>query len=104
MRFGDGRTMNVDATLDSVRTPDGSYVSIDRAGGVDNNNTAETVQHGAIGAAVGALIGAIAGGGKGAAVGAVVGGAGTMILSSHNSSLDLPRGTEMTLTTVPPRR
>jgi hypothetical protein len=103
LRWRDGRTMPIDARLDSVRTPDGAFVPIDRENGVDRDDTAGAVQRGAVGAAVGALIGAIAGGGKGAAIGAAVGGAGTVILGSR-SSVDLPRGTEMTVTTFPSRQ
>jgi outer membrane lipoprotein SlyB len=74
---------------------------------VDNDGTIEessqtdkTVQRGAIGAALGAIIGAIADGGKGAAIGTAIGaggGAGTVIVQGREQ-LDLPRGTELTIT------
>ena len=71
----------------------------------ENSQTEKTVQRGAIGAAVGAIIGAITGGGKGAAIGAAIGaggGAGTVIVQGRDQ-LDLPRGTELTITSDLPR-
>jgi hypothetical protein len=62
------------------------------------------VERGAIGAALGAVIGAVAGGGKGAAIGAAVGagvGAGTVIAQGRDR-LELPRGTELTITSGAP--
>jgi len=74
------------------------------ASGASESNRDATIQQGAIGAAIGAIIGAVAGGGKGAVIGAVVGGAGGAILAQDNDDyLDLPPGTQVTLTVTPPR-
>jgi hypothetical protein len=65
-----------------------------------DSQTTRTVQRGAIGAGIGAVIGAITGGGDGAAIGAAIGaggGAGTVIIQGRDQ-LDLPRGTELTIT------
>jgi len=75
---------------------------VDTAGTVEDNDsqTDKTVQRSAIGAALGAVIGAISGGGKGAAIGAAIGagaGAGTVMVEGRDQ-LDLPRGTEVTIT------
>ena len=104
----DGRTSEFRAILNSVRTPDGATLRVDVEGGVRDVTTNDTrIEHGAIGAAVGAIIGAIAGGGKGAAVGAavgaVVGAAGGVILVEGRDQLDLPPGTEVTITATAPR-
>jgi len=61
-----------------------------------------TIEHRAIGAALGAPIGAVVDGGKGAAIGAG-GGAGTVMIEGRDR-LDLPRGTEVTLTSSGPGR
>lgn len=64
------------------------------------SQTEKTIQRSAIGAALGAIIGAISGGGTGAAIGAAIGagaGAGTFIVQGRDQ-LDLPRGTELTIT------
>jgi hypothetical protein len=103
-----GRTSEFRAILNSVRTPDGATLRVDVEGGVRDVTTNDTrIEHGAIGAAVGAIIGAIAGGGKGAAVGAavgaVVGGTGGAILVEGRDQLDLPPGTEVTITATAPR-
>ena len=79
---------------------------MDREGTIDNRDsqTQKTVERAAIGAALGAVIGAVAGGGKGAAIGAVIGaggGAGTVIVEGRDR-LDLPRGTELTITSGDP--
>ena len=71
-----------------------------RQGRGRSSQTEKTVQVGAIGAALGAIIGAISGGGKAAAIGAAIGaagGAGTVIAQGRDQ-LDLPRGTELTIT------
>jgi hypothetical protein len=104
----DGRTSEFRAILNSVRTPDGATLRVDVEGGVRDVTTNDTrIEHGAIGAAVGAIIGAIAGGGKGAAVGAavgaVVGASGGVILVEGRDQLDLPPGTEVTITATAPR-
>ena len=92
--------------IENVRTANGETISVDNDGTVEENSqTEKTVQRGAIGAAVGAIIGAIAGGGKGAAIGAAIGaggGAGTVIVQGRDQ-LDLPRGTELTITSDLPR-
>ena len=65
-----------------------------------NSQTEKTVQRGAIGAALGAIIGAVSWWRQGAAIGAAIGaggGAGTVIVEGRDQ-LDLPRGTELTIT------
>jgi len=91
--------------IDSIRTPGGDTIRVDNEGRVEptDSQTDKTVQRGAIGAALGAIIGAIASGGKGAGIGAVIGaggGAGTVIAEGRDQ-LDLPRGTEVTVTSGP---
>lgn len=104
IHFRGGQTAELRAVLDTVRTPDGDTIRVDAEGGVRDRDVTDTrVEHGAIGAAIGAVIGAIAGGGKGAAIGAIAGGAGGAILVEGRDSLDLPPGTEVTLTAVSPR-
>jgi hypothetical protein len=88
--------------IESIRTPSGDTIRVDNEGRVEptDSQTEKTVQRGAIGAALGAIIGAIAGGGQGAGIGAVIGaggGAGTVIAEGRDQ-LDLPRGTEVTIT------
>jgi hypothetical protein len=95
-----GRSSDFDAVLNTVRLSDGSVLRINDDGEVRENSTGETVRNGAIGVAVGAIIGAIAGGGKGAAIGGAIGGVGGVILSQGHEQLDLPRGSEVTLTAV----
>jgi len=103
IRFRDGQTADLRAVLETVRTPDGTTLHVNPEGDVRDKDVNDTrVEHGAIGAAVGAIIGAIAGGGKGAAIGAIAGGAGGAILVEGRDSLDLPPGTEVTLTAVSP--
>ena len=71
IRLRNGGTYQFDGVIDSIRTPDGETISVDREGTVDNRDgrddgrTEDTLERGAIGAALGALIGAVAGGGKG---------------------------------------
>jgi hypothetical protein len=104
IHFRGGRTAEFRGVLDTVRTPNGDALRVDAEGGVRDRGTSDTrIEHGAIGAAIGAIIGAVAGGGKGAAVGAIVGGAGGAILVEGRDHLDLPPGTEVTLTAVSPR-
>jgi hypothetical protein len=111
IRLRGGETYPFDGVIESIRTPDGEAVRVDREGTVeggyrpDEDRTQETIEHGAIGAALGALIGAVAGGGKGAAIGAAVGagvGAGTAIVEGRDR-FDLPRGTELTFISGDPR-
>jgi len=101
IRLRNGRTYPFSGVLDGVRTADGDIISVDSAGAVEGDSqTARTVTRGAIGAGIGAVIGAITGGGEGAAIGAAIGaggGAGTIIIQGRDQ-LDLPRGTELTIT------
>ena len=105
IRLADGRSGPLAAAIDSVRTPDGQVIRINRSGESIRNDqaTGASGQDTAVGAAVGALIGAIAGGGKGAAVGALVGGAGTIAVEGHDE-LDLPAGSALTISVIGPRR
>jgi hypothetical protein len=96
-----GRSSEFAAVLNTVRLSDGTILRVNAEGnGRDVNSGDTTVRSGGIGAAVGAIIGAVVGGGKGAVVGAVVGGAGGVILSQGHEQLDLPRGTEVSLTAM----
>jgi len=101
IRMRNGRTYPFTGVIDGVRTTDGHTISVDGGGAVEGDSqTGRTVQRGAIGAGIGAVIGAIAGGHQGAAVGAAIGaggGAGTVIVQGRDQ-LDLPRGTELTIT------
>lgn len=102
IRLRDGRTHRFDGVIEGVRTPDGEAIRVDREGTVDEDGsrTRRAVERGAIGAGLGAVIGAVAGGARGAAIGAAVGagvGAGTVI-AQGTRRLDLPRGTEVTVT------
>lgn len=101
IRMRNGRTYQFAGVIENVRTANGETIRVDNEGTVeDNSQTDKTVQRGAIGAALGAIIGAISGGGKGAAIGAAIGaggGAGTVILQGRDE-LDLPGGTELTIT------
>jgi len=106
IRLRNGSSYQFDGVIEDVRTPDGEMVRVDREGTIDNRDsqTQKTVERAAIGAALGAVIGAVAGGGKGAAIGAVIGaggGAGTVIVEGRDR-LDLPRGTELTITSGDP--
>jgi hypothetical protein len=96
-----GRSSDFAAVLNTVRLSDGTILRVNAEGNARNVNSGDTtVRNGGIGAAVGAIIGAVVGGGKGAIVGAVVGGAGGVIVSQGQEQLDLPRGTEVSLTAV----
>jgi hypothetical protein len=100
-----GRSSDFDARLNTIRLSDGSVLRVNPDGVVgDDDGGGTAVRNGAIGAAVGAVIGAVAAGGRGAVIGAVVGGAGGVILSQDHDDLELPRGTEVTLTAVRSRR
>lgn len=107
IQLRNGRSSDFAATVESVRTVDGSEVRVDDESGVreDDSQTTRTATRSGIGAALGAIIGAVAGGGKGAAIGAAVGagaGAGSVIVQGRDD-LDLRRGTEITLRTSAPR-
>lgn len=102
IRLRDGRSYPFEGVIEGIRLPDGGTVRVDREGTIDTSDdrSRKAVERGAIGAGLGAVIGAIAGGGKGAAIGAVIGaggGAGTVFIEGRDS-LDLPRGTEFTIT------
>ena len=99
IRTRDGRSGPFEAVIDSVRTPNGETLRVNRAGEVRDTSRGADVGDTAVGAALGAIIGAIAGGGKGAAAGAVVGGAGTVLIEGRDQ-LDLPAGSLITLTSV----
>ena len=111
IRLHSGQTFQFDGVIESIRTPNGEAIRVDRGGTFENEDrrdesgTHETVERATIGAALGALIGAVAGGGKGAAIGAAVGagvGAGTAIVEGRDR-FDLPRGTEVTFSAGEPR-
>jgi hypothetical protein len=106
IRMRDGRTYPFAGVIENVRTANGETISVDTGGTLEEESrTEETIRRGAIGAAIGAIIGAITGGGQGAAIGAVIGaggGAGTVIVEGRDQ-LDLPRGTELTITSSLPR-
>ena len=106
IRLRNGRTYPFAGVIENLRTADGETIRVDNEGTVeDNSQTEKAIERGAIGAAVGAIIGAITGGGQGAAIGAVIGaggGAGTVIVQGRDQ-LDLPRGTELTITSSLPR-
>jgi hypothetical protein len=96
--------------VESVRTPDGDTINVDRSGVVhseESADTGDTIRNGAIGAAIGAIIGAVAGGGKGAAIGGVAGGvaggAGTILIAGRNGQR-LPAGTQFTIVSFSPYR
>jgi hypothetical protein len=101
IRLRNGRTYPFAGVIVNLRTADGETIRVDNEGTVEDNSQSEkAIERGAIGAAVGAIIGAITGGGQGAAIGAVIGaggGAGTFIVQGRDQ-LDLPRGTELTIT------
>ena len=96
-----GQSSDFDALLNTIRLSDGSVLRINGDGDVrEPNRGNDTIRNGAIGATVGAIVGALAGGGKGAAIGAAIGVAGGVIVSQGNESIDLHRGSEVTLTAV----
>jgi DNA-binding TFAR19-related protein (PDSD5 family) len=106
IRLRNGRSSEFDGVIEEIRTPDGETVRVDREGDVDSEDsqTRKTVERGAIGAALGAVIGAVVGGGSGAAIGAAIGagaGAGSVIVGGRDR-LDLPRGTQLTITSGDP--
>jgi hypothetical protein len=111
IRLSNGDTYPFDGALESIRTPNGDAIRVDRDGTFENGDgrgdsrTRQAVERGAIGATLGALIGAIAGGGKGALIGAGVGagvGAGTVLIQGRDQ-FDLQRGSELTFTSGDPR-
>ena len=109
--FRNGDASPFDGVIESIRTPNGDTIRVDRdgtfetLGGGGDSRTRQAVERGAIGATLGALIGAVAGGGKGALIGAGVGagvGAGTVLVQGRDQ-FDLQRGTELTFTSGDPR-
>ena len=99
VRLRNGQSYPFSAILESVRLPDGTSAKVDNEGSIGGQSD-QAITRGAIGAALGGIIGAIAGGGKGAAIGAVLGGAGgasTVFIEGRND-LQMPRGTELSLT------
>jgi hypothetical protein len=111
IRLRNGDTYPFDGAIESIRTPNGDTIRVNRDGTFENGDyreesrTHQAVERGAIGAALGALIGAVAGGGKGALIGAGVGagvGAGTVFVQGRDR-FDLQRGTELTFTSGDPR-
>lgn len=105
IRMADGQGGPLQAAIESVRTPDGQVIRVSQSGGSIRNDqaTGASGQDTAVGTAVGALIGAIAGGGKGAVAGAIIGGAGTVAVEGRDQ-LDLPAGSELTISVLGPRR
>lgn len=105
IRLRNGSTYRFSGIVDQVREPDGDVVSVNNEGAVrDSNQTKKTVTRAGVGAALGAIIGAIAGGGSGAAIGAGIGagaGAGSVILQGRDN-LELPNGTEFSVTATSP--
>jgi uncharacterized protein YcfJ len=96
-----GQSVNFDALADTIRLEDGRTIQlIDEGAMQQSTGSDKTVRNGTIGAAVGAIIGAIAGGGKGALIGAAVGGAGGVIVARGQETLEIPRGSEFSLTVV----
>jgi hypothetical protein len=111
IRLRNGDASPFEGTIESMRTPDGDTIRVDRDGtigtldGGEDSRTRQAVERGAVGAALGAVIGAVAGGGKGALIGGAVGagvGAGTVIVQGRDR-FDLQRGTELTFTSGDPR-
>ena len=94
------RSSDFGGYLNTIRLRDGSLLRVTADDYRGDQRQNDALQGGAVGAAMGAIIGAIAGGGKGAAIGAIVGGAGGVILSQGHEDLELPPGSEVTLTVV----
>ena len=107
IRLRNGQTYRFAGILGSVRMLNGDTVKVDNEGSAQGDNqTTQTIQRAGIGTAIGAIIGAIAGGGKGAAIGGVIGaagGAGSVYVQGKDS-LELPRGTELTIRASAPGR
>jgi hypothetical protein len=100
-----GNTYRFAGIVEQVRQPNGNNVMVNNEGTVnDGSQTTKTITRAGVGAALGAIIGAIAGGGQGAAIGAGIGagaGAGSVILQGRDN-LELPRGSEFTITATAP--
>ena len=111
IRFRNGDASPFEGVIESMRTPNGDTIRVDRDGTIEtlggggDSRTRQAIERGALGATLGALIGAVAGGGKGALIGGAVGagvGAGTVIVQGRDR-FDLQRGTELTFTSGDPR-
>ena len=106
IRLRNGQSYKFAGILSSVRTLNGDTVKVDNEGSAQGDNqTTQTVARAGIGTAIGAIIGAVAGGGKGAAIGGIIGaagGAGSVYVTGKDN-LDLPQGTELTITASAPR-
>ena len=111
IRFRNGDASPFEGVIESIRTPSGDTIRVNRDGAIvapgdgEDSRTRQAVERGALGAVLGGLIGAVAGGGKGALIGAGVGagvGAGTVIVQGRDR-FDLQRGTELTFTSGDPR-
>ncbi|MEO8483178.1 MAG: hypothetical protein ABI634_13280 [Acidobacteriota bacterium] len=105
IRLNSGRTGPFEGDIESVRTPDGRDLRVDRSGVVRDRSRddSSTIQSGAVGATLGAIIGAIAGGGKGAAIGAIAGGAGMILIDQGRDDTGLRGGTQFTISAIAPR-
>jgi hypothetical protein len=105
IRLQNGNSFRFAGIVEQVRQPNGNDVNVNNEGTVrDGSQTTKTVTRAGIGAVIGAIVGAVAGGGKGAAVGAAIGGgagAGTVVLQGRDN-LELPNGSEFTITATAP--
>jgi len=100
IRLRNGRSSEFDGVIERMIGPNGETVPFDGEQATAGDQTRQTIERGAIGAAVGAVVGAIVGGGKGAAIGAVLGGGGgaaTVLLGNQDGPSQLVRGTEFTI-------
>jgi hypothetical protein len=107
IRLRSGQTYKFAGVLTSVKTLNGDTVKVDNEGSAQGDNqTTQTVTRAGIGTAIGAIIGAVAGGGKGAAIGAAIGAAGGAgsVYVTGKESLDLPKGSELTVRSSAPGR
>ena len=108
IRLRNGQSYQFDGIIERVRTPDGESIRVDREGSMDNRDgrAGTPAERTVMGAALGAIIGAVVGGGKGAVIGAAVGAGGgaVSVMVDGRDRLDLPRGTEVTITSIDPSR
>lgn len=105
IRLRNGITYRFAGIVEQVRMPNGNIVGVNNEGTVrDGSQTNKTVTRAGIGAILGAIIGAVVDGGQGAAIGAGIGagaGAGSVVLQGRDN-LDLPSGTEFTISATAP--
>ena len=84
IRLRNGRTIDFDGALQSIRTTKGETLRVENGSAQDaSSQTGRTATRTGLGAGIGAVIGAITGGGEGAAIGAAVGagaGAGSVFV------------------------